>query len=71
MVGRQRHQAGLPAESGGELHPGLGGRPHLERDQAALGRGAPGIHQRHVECRGFHHQLPLRGHHWTQDCRIL
>ena len=42
MVGRQRHQAGLPAESGGELHPGLGGRPHLERDQAALGRGAQG-----------------------------
>ena len=71
MVGGQRHQAGLPAESGGELHPGLGGRPHLERDQAALGRGAEGVRQRPLERGGLHHQLALRGHHRTESPGFL
>ena len=35
-------QARLPPLSRGVLHPGLGGRPHLVRDQAAVGRGSQG-----------------------------
>ena len=38
----RHYQARLPPLRCGVLHPRLGGRPHLERDQAALGRGAQG-----------------------------
>ena len=44
------------------LHPRLGGGPHLEWDQAAVGRGAQGVRQRPLERGGLHHQLSLRGH---------
>ena len=62
---------GLPAQLGGELYPRLGHGPHLERDQAAVGRGAEGVRQRHVERRGLHHQLPLRGHYRAQNCGVF
>ena len=63
--------ARLSALPSGVLHPRLGGRPHLERDQAALGRGAEGVRQRPLERRGLHHQLPLRGHHRTESPGFL
>jgi hypothetical protein len=46
-------------------------RPDLERDKAAVGRGDAGVHQRHVERGGLHHQLPLRRHHCAQDHCLL
>ena len=38
-------QARLPPLSRGVLHPRLGGRPHMVRDQAAVGRRPQGEHQ--------------------------
>ena len=64
-------QARLPPICCGVLHLGLGGWPHLVRDQAALGRRSQGVHQRHVERGGLHHQLPLRGHHRTENCGLF
>ena len=43
----------------------------MVRDQAAVGRRPQGVHQRHVERRGLHHQLALRGHHRTENCGLF
>ena len=53
------------------MPPDLGGRPHMERDQAAVGRRVEGVRERHVERRRLHHQLPLRRHHRTQSQGLL
>ena len=53
------------------MPPDLGGRPHMERDQAAVGRRVEGIRERHVERRRLHHQLPLRRHHRAQIACLL
>ena len=63
--------ARLPPLPSGVLHPRLGGWPHLERDQAAVGRGAEGVRQRPLERGGLHHQLPLRGHHRSESPGFL
>ena len=53
------------------MPPDLGGRPHMERDQAAVGRRVEGVRERHVERRRLHHQLPLRRHHRAQIACLL
>ena len=54
-----------------KLPPGLGGRPDMEWDQAAVGRWVEGVRERHVERCRLHHQLPLRRHHRTQIACLL
>ena len=53
------------------MPPDLGCRPHMERDQAAVGRRVEGVRERHVERRRLHHQLPLRRHHRAQIACLL
>ncbi len=71
LVGRRDDEARLQADNSRVVHPRLGRRPHLERDQAVVGRRPQGVRARHVERHRLSHQLALRGHDRAQARRLL